>query len=108
MTTTLFLLVLFTFLILAAANFYFLGSLHRQLRARHRPIWEALGKPTLTLNHSIRNSLATLGFVFKRKYKPLRDTKLARTCKAILFLQLACYPPLFVTFGMALIMATTE
>lgn len=105
MTYVHFQIILALCLISVLVNFYFIHRLHRQLQAKYRTVWQALGSPTLILNHSIRNSLATLGFVFRGRYKQFGDAKLAGTCKIIVVMQITCYILIVSTFATALIVS---
>lgn len=46
------------------------------LKNNHREAWEGLGSPSLILNNSIQNSLATWSFLRHKKYLQLGDDKL--------------------------------
>jgi len=51
------------------------------LRNNHHEVWEELGSPSLILNNSIRNSLATMSFMWRKEYIRLGDHKLIRIAR---------------------------
>ncbi|HVA54220.1 MAG TPA: hypothetical protein VNI53_00245 [Gammaproteobacteria bacterium] len=69
------------FVIIAVLNFYFVGSLLGQLKNKHQSVWISLGNPTLFWNSSPKNQIATIGFIYKGKYKQLNDSAVTQTLR---------------------------
>ncbi len=58
--------------------FVLMARLHRVLRTRHSEEYEKLGRPTLFLNNTIQNGLATIRFLLGGRFRQLRDPALLR------------------------------
>ena len=84
---------------LAILNFYFMYKLLRSLRKQYPSTWEGLGSPTIFFNNSMKNTIATLRFIYKKEYKKLNDQSISTVCKRVFFIQIIGY---FV-FGFAVI-----
>lgn len=81
-----------------------LARLLRRLESNHKAVHESLGSPSLVLNNTPRNNLLVLGWIWRREFGTIDDSKtiaLARLVR-MLFLVLACsfvaMLLLFVTF----------
>jgi hypothetical protein len=55
----------------------------RALRQSHPRAWESLGRPTMVLNNTIRNSRATQRFLRRREYGALADPRLSALCNVL-------------------------
>ena len=62
--------------------------LHR-LRREYPSVWESLGRPTLIINNSPRNSLASLKYLFTARYRELPDHSFVRYCDFLRMFDLA-------------------
>jgi hypothetical protein len=82
---------------IAAITVFYLvvvGYFMNYLKRTHPVKWEELGRPSIMLNNSIRNGLATLGFIFGAKHRELHDPRvslLVWAIRALLALILALY-----------------
>jgi hypothetical protein len=56
------------------------GLFLRRLRREYPEVWESLGRPTLIINNSPRNSLASLKYLFAAQYRELPDDGFVRYC----------------------------
>ena len=69
------------------------------LRTRHPQIYESLGKPSLFMNNSVQNNIATLRFLLGRHFAGLNDIPLKKLCsfmRILFFVNLALFVLLFV------------
>ncbi|MDE2196124.1 MAG: hypothetical protein KGJ56_02910 [Gammaproteobacteria bacterium] len=91
--------------IIVLLNFYFVGSLLKQLKEKYQSVWNSLGSPTLFWNSSPKNQIATIGFVYKGKYKQLNDSAVTQTCKKIFLIHIIGYImfPIMVIFYLIMI-----
>lgn len=53
---------------------------YKKLKTEYPEIYESLGKPSVFLNNSIKNSLLVNKFILLRKYKNLPDKKFKTFC----------------------------
>ena len=67
--------------VLAAIGFGLSYRFLAYLRNNHREVWAELGSPSLIVNNSIRNSLATMSFMWRKEYLRLGDHKLNRMAR---------------------------
>lgn len=74
--------------------------LFSRLESRHRPVFEALGSPSLLLNNSISNNFKVLGWLWGKDYEGLGDPDTERLAETVRRLLLS----LVVTF--AILIAT--
>jgi hypothetical protein len=74
--------------------------LFSRLESRHRPVFEALGSPSLILNNSISNNFKVLGWLWGKDYEGLGDPDTERPAETVRRLLLG----LLVTF--AILIAT--
>jgi len=58
--------------------FSLITNLFRILRARHPEKYSAMGNPTLIMNNSLANNIATLRFIWRREDKALGDVGLSK------------------------------
>ena len=65
------------------------GLFLRRLRREHPEVWESLGRPTLIMNNSPRNSLASLKYLFTAQYRDLPDQRFVRYCDLLRIFDLA-------------------
>ena len=77
--------------------FVAMARLYRILRSRHSATYGRLGRPTLFLNNSPQNSLATIQFLLGGKFRQLNDPELKRLGTLMQFLFYA-YCAVFIAF----------
>jgi len=65
------------------------GFFLRRLRQKYPNVWESLGRPTLIMNNSPRNSLASLKYLFTAQYRELPDQSFVRYCDFLRIFDLA-------------------
>ena len=58
--------------------FVLISRLHRILRTRHSETYDRLGRPTLFLNNSVQNGIATIRFLLGGHFRQLNDPELLR------------------------------
>lgn len=88
--------VLWAACILLFVGLFFLNAnFLRRLETMHQEKWSELGRPTLVLNNSIKNNLATFYFLKNRDFEALNDAELTKRCD-LLWLCLRLYFVLFV------------
>lgn len=64
--------------ILLGVNLYLRSKLLKLLRESHTEIWKELGSPSLALNSSFDDGVATLGFIWGRDYRRPNDPALVQ------------------------------
>ena len=55
----------------------------QRLRQKYPQIWESLGRPTMVLNNTIRNSFAAQRFLRRREYESLGDPRFSKFCNIL-------------------------
>jgi hypothetical protein len=66
-----------------------------RLRTQFTQAWKALGEPTLILNNSVKNSFATMRFLWRREYVALGNSRFSRFA-GFLRTYMVCYLVLFI------------
>jgi hypothetical protein len=46
-----------------------------RLRKQHLPVWETLGRPTMSLNRGLQSCLAVWRFLWRREHQKLEDMR---------------------------------
>ncbi len=89
------------------AWFSVMSRFYRILRTRHSATYESLGRPTLFLNNSPQNGLATLRFLLGGKFRQLKDPELQRLGS---FMQVFFYVycAVFVSFAVLVVIAMPQ
>ncbi len=58
----------------------------RILETRHREKWVEMGSPSLVMNNSIKNTIATIRFLIKGEYEMLGDEEFSVLCRRLVLL----------------------
>jgi len=64
--------------------FFLCYRLFKILETRHPEKYESMGKPSLIINNSLSSNITFMKFLFKREWRELGDSVLAKLGKAML------------------------
>jgi len=64
--------------------FFLCYRLFKILETRHPEKYESMGKPSLIMNNSLSSNITFMKFLFKREWRELGDSVLAKLGKAML------------------------
>lgn len=77
--------IFFGILLCSAFVWFFLCyRFFKILETRHFEEYEAMGKPSLIMNNSLSSNIKLMKFLFKRKWRELDDSELAKLSRLML------------------------
>lgn len=80
--------------------FFLCYRLFKILETRHPDKYESMGKPSLIMNNSLSTNITSMKFLFKREWRELEDSGLAKLGKSMLAF-FAAYMVLFLALVFA-------